>query len=1059
MNPSNLTKENEEIVMICIKSRIRLVGIGETPRRIRNIEFPSCLVSARRSGFACVADAHSYALLDVENQQKILLFPISSQEETLAIGEVQDLSERAAPTMTRSSSTAHLGPAERIGDKKSHNRSTSLGALVTGGGRQQESSQSRSQERLRADIPEITTRAPSPSQDIHFQESVSASGSPGKRPSTPEKALPAPPEDKPQQKSLPPLPAQLISNLKPNITSPTPTEFLLTTGTAPTDPGVGIFVNLDGDVVRGTLEFERYPVDVVVDGHGTEVDFLSENAEADNKGYVLASMKRSRATGDQSVIEIQRWDADVGESKEWLEIPTLSSSEEKGNSDDKFNFGLRAVHTSVPVPFPEIGKKLRATRLRLPDTQAWDPDLAIRRASGRNYDISDNSATERPMLKESISFSNEKPERNIEHWESVRNKEEEEFGRRLGGRASRITVWSGSSIWWVVRNPLAIRLDDAIDGFFKSSTYEGSHIDLKRSKIIQIVNSIRGQEARTETEFLSLGYIRQKTSLILFADVVIRKSPLSGSDADRRITEGLLIEGGLDPRVVLTMIPFLCEEIVEGPRGIWIHAGLIWIIERYWSLISLRIKAEQLSHDLKTTEILGVVKRYLISWRQRKGFGSIADEVEVFQTVDAAVLHILLHQHRQSSSTPPISSSMRAELYSVVDNSIDCFDRAVTLLEQYRRLYVLSRLYQSRKMAREVLQTWARIIEGETDEGGELADGENEVRKYLVRLKDATLVNEYGTWLARRNPALGVQVFTDDNSRIKLEPSRVVHLLQDQAPDAVKVYLEHLVFGKKNVQYANHLISYYLDSVLTVLKSSEDARAILAQSYRSYRALGPPKPTYRQFIVENAIPSSWWHDRLRLLELLGGSHGADFSYDVSSILSRIEPFEQDLVPESIILDGRQGRHERALHLLTQGLGDYHTAINYCLLGGASIFHPISGLLSPDSIPSQEEQAALFKYLLSEFLQIEDVNDRLERTSELLERFGSWFDVRKVLDLIPDSWSVELVSGFLVSAFRRVIQERNEAMITKALSGAENLQIASIFVEKCRDLGPNVETVQ
>ena len=287
----------------------------------------------------------------------------------------------------------------------------------------------------------------------------------------------------------------------------------------------------------------------------------------------------------------------------------------------------------------------------------------------------------------------------------------------------------------------------------------------------------------------------------------------------------------------------------------------------------------------------------------------------------------------------------------------------------------------------------------------------------------------------------------------------MVELLQLRAPDAVKVYLEHLVFGKKSIQYADRLISYYLDNVLTVLQSSEDARSTLTQSYESYRALHPPKPTYRQFIIDNAIEATWWHDRLRLLELLGGSHGAGFSYDVAKIQERIESFENALVPESIILDGRQGRHQQALRLLTHGLGDYHTAINYCLLGGSSIFHPTSGLLEPASVPSNEEQMILFRHLLHEFLRIEDASDRLERSSQLLERFSPWFDVSYVLAQIPDSWSVQLVSAFLVSAFRRLVHEKNEATITKALSSAQNLKICAGFIEKCDQLGPQVESVR
>ncbi|KAL8864248.1 MAG: hypothetical protein Q9198_009994, partial [Flavoplaca austrocitrina] len=218
-------------------------------------------------------------------------------------------------------------------------------------------------------------------------------------------------------------------------------------------------------------------------------------------------------------------------------------------------------------------------------------------------------------------------------------------------------------------------------------------------------------------------------------------------------------------------------------------------------------------------------------------------------------------------------------------------------------------------------------------------------------------------------------------------------------------------------------------------------------------------PTYRQFIIDNAVPETWWQDRLRLLELLGGSHGADFSYDLGHILRRIEPFEQDLVPESIILDGRQGRHQQALRLLTHGLGDYHTAVNYCLMGGASSFHPSSGSLTPSEASIKEDQAVLFGYLLTEFLRLEDVSNRLERTSELLERFGSWYDAGDVLDMIPESWSVELLSGFLIGAFRRLVHDKDEAMVVKALSGAENLQVAAAWVEKCSRTGPQVEESQ
>ena len=179
------------------------------------------------------------------------------------------------------------------------------------------------------------------------------------------------------------------------------------------------------------------------------------------------------------------------------------------------------------------------------------------------------------------------------------------------------------------------------------------------------------------------------------------------------------------------------------------------------------------------------------------------------------------------------------------------------------------------------------------------------------------------------------------------------------------------------------------------MEDSPESKEGLLQTYETYRALHPPKPTYRQFITDNAINSEWWNSRLRLLQLLGTNQGATSSYDVPSILSRLTPYEKELVPEMIILNGRQGRHEEAIRLLTHGLGDFDTAISYCLLGGSSLFRPASGFVPQESIPSRDEQAMLFGYLLHEFLRIEDLSDRIERTGELLERFGGWFDVATV----------------------------------------------------------------
>lgn len=441
-------------------------------------------------------------------------------------------------------------------------------------------------------------------------------------------------------------------------------------------------------------------------------------------------------------------------------------------------------------------------------------------------------------------------------------------------------------------------------------------------------------------------------------------------------------------------------------------------------------------------------------------------------------------------------------MYDLVDHGVDCFDRAVDLLETYHRLFVLSRLYQQRKMVADVLGTWRRIIEGEEDRGGELGDGEQRVRGYLLNISNQALVQEYGLWLASRNPKLGVQVFTDEKGKApKFEHTQVVALLREEAPEAVKYYLEHLVFDKGNTAYVNELITYYLDIVITDLQTSPSARDNMAASYDTYRALHPPKPTYLRFLADNAPPNDEiWQSRLRLLQLLGGGH----DYDVAAIRSRIDDSlstlphsspsphlngthtttttttaaatngfpattavdqQHLLVPESIILASRARHHDAALRLLVHRLGDYDTAVSYCIRGAAALTPPSSGGArhhrqrrdsDSDLPPGWDEQKRLFRVLLGEFLGLRDEEARLEQTGALLERFGGWFDVVEVLELVPEGWGVEVVSGFLVAALRRLVCERREVMVERALAGSENLMVGFEFVVKVEEGGVVVE---
>jgi hypothetical protein len=247
---------------------------------------------------------------------------------------------------------------------------------------------------------------------------------------------------------------------------------------------------------------------------------------------------------------------------------------------------------------------------------------------------------------------------------------------------------------------------------------------------------------------------------------------------------------------------------------------------------------------------------------------------------------------------------------------------------------------------------------------------------------------------------------------------------------------------------------------LNVLEHNTNARESLAQSYSTYRALEAPKPTYMGFITQNAPQEAWWQARLRLLQLLGsGSYATsttsakELTYSIPMVLERLAPYSQYLVSESIILDARQGRHKEALKLLTHGLGDYDTAVRYCYFGGPA---PASSTtIDADSLPPRESQQELFAHLFTEFLVIEDVEARLERTSHLLGTFATYFDPLTVLDQIPPDWGIHMLKDFILRTFRAATSERNQAVIMKALSAAQNLQKQAEFVDVCEKMGQDL----
>ncbi|OQN97622.1 hypothetical protein B0A48_16486 [Cryoendolithus antarcticus] len=967
-------KGSGTVIVICLRQRLRLIRIGDEARKIRDIELGGVRALARRGNLACVADGSSYSLLDVVNEAKIDLFPISSNSEV-----------RQLPERTRASLELPTGA------QYGHSRSVSGSSPVRLGRHERNVS-------LGAELKSKDSSSPWPAR-TSSQTKTSPAISPSRV------QIPAKAETRAGASPEPPVESQVQARpLLPHIASPTGSEFLLTTGTKATEPGVGMFVNLDGDVVRGTIEFTTYPRSLVFDGGDTEAaEYMG--TEGSHEGYALALVQRRIDSRTATAVEIQRWDVDPSEAqqlKAWLQIDNAAAEAEDAG------VGLRKAKTSVELTMSSTSHVLRSRRLHLLPKDAPMSDA-----------------------------------------ETKRNNEEDVFASRFAHIQAAIILFSASQVQWVVRNTVASRLDARLEQATDASS-ERISIDVKTVRMV--LNDIRGQDARSELEFVTFTYIRQKASLLLFGSLQLTTaSNTIAYETDKRAASEALVEGEIDPRILLSLVQPLSGEIQEGTEGMWTPQGLrdtIYLLRRATLL-------ETQSQDTRGPygdNLLQVLKRYLLHWRAKKGFGSVADEVAVFQTVDAALLHILLLLDQHSPRGPATPNSIRAELNDVVDKGVDCFPRAVELFRSFHRLHLLSRLYQSRKMTPQVLETWQQILEGAHDAGGEMIEGEQDMRRYLSKIRDRDLVTRYGTWLAQRNPKLGVQVFADEHGRVKFSHQDIVALLREKAPSAVKEYLEHLVFARHKAEYSSELLSYYLTAVLAALELSPNLEETLQDGYTTYRALEPPKPTYTQFFADNSSPANadFTSNRTRLLQLLSSADPADA--DLSSLRAKLDPHADLLVPETIVLHALTGDHDTALHLLTHTLGDYDTAISYCLHASpAFLFSPRplnSASLTP---PPHATQSSLFTLLLHQFLTL-PLPARLDRSSELLERFGGFFELEAVLEAVDGDWSVRLLGPFLVGKLRGLVSEGREVGLERQLWGARELRVSFEAGEKIREIG-------
>nr|XP_054757088.1 transforming growth factor-beta receptor-associated protein 1-like [Lytechinus pictus] len=342
------------------------------------------------------------------------------------------------------------------------------------------------------------------------------------------------------------------------------------------------------------------------------------------------------------------------------------------------------------------------------------------------------------------------------------------------------------------------------------------------------------------------------------------------------------------------------------------------------------------------------------------------------------------------------------------ENSVDPEDSG-DYLHRFGRHHALALLHKYQGDSEQAMVIWSRLVDG--DIADETFPGLGYVIDFLSSLSDHELVWRYVDWVMRKEPENATKIFTDrpENEPVseRMRPDVIIDYLHAY-PTAVIRYLEHLVFVKKmeKEKYHTHLAVLYLDQVLKMKASPDTVPRLDLDLARS---------KLRHLLQDSSI------------------------YRVQLILGKVK--ETDMYAECAILYGKLEEHDKALRILVHKLQDYGAAENYCVVN------------SKDQ--DQAYRRRLFQLLLTVYLDpMEGKKDSLLAPAmNLLNSPDADFDTVRVLQLLPETWSVGLISRFLSEAIRSSTHGSRMSRVEHTLTRSENLHLRSEIVHNSRCLIP------
>jgi len=142
-----------------------------------------------------------------------------------------------------------------------------------------------------------------------------------------------------------------------------------------------------------------------------------------------------------------------------------------------------------------------------------------------------------------------------------------------------------------------------------------------------------------------------------------------------------------------------------------------------------------------------------------------------------------------------------------------------------------------------------------------------------------------------------------------------------------------------------------------------------------------------------------------------------------------------LLLERATLHGKLEEHDKALHILVHKLRDFPAAEAFCVWASScrdsvyreQLFHLLLGVYLDGNPPEKPQTAA-------------GAGDLEMAAVDLLNRHGEVFDAVRVLHMLPEGWSLQLLRPFLGRAIRASMHACRTSQIAMGLAHSENLQL-------------------